>query len=298
MLVKSLSPLNFPFFALNIISVLFYQPIFNFLIVAYRFFGENLGLGIIAVALVSRLIMLPFTANQLKNAEKNKEFRTEYEKIQKKYAKNKEKQMQELAKIQSKYLPGQLGGCLPLIFQIIFLFQINSVIRNLFEKGVTAFNDVAYPFISVFAEDAVINPVFLGIDLSKTASDIGLTNISSAWPYILLALAVGASQFLSSRVMSGLSIVGEEGKKKEREEKKSGKKKKDEETPDFSKMMQSSTSQMMYILPIMTVIFSLRFISGLSLYWTIQSFFVIIQQLIRERIRVVNWLRSKFSPTV
>ncbi len=241
--------------------------------------------------------MLPLTSNQLKNAEKSKEFRKEYEKIQKQYAKNKEKQMQELAKIQSKYLPGQLGGCLPLIFQIIFLIQINSVIRSLFAKGITAFNEVAYPFVAKFAEGAIINAHFLGIDLSKTANDIGLSNIGQSWPYILLALLVGVSQFLSSRVMSGLSLVGDDGKKKE--EKKDDKKKKGAaEEPDFSQMMQSSTSQMMYILPIMTIIFSLNFTSGLSLYWTIQSFFVIIQQLIRERVKIINWLKHRISPTV
>ena len=281
---------------MNIFEILFYQPIFNFLIVSYRFLGENLGWAIIAVALASRLIVYPFTAKQLQNAEKSKEFQKESQKIQKMYAKNKDKQMQELAKIQSKYLPGQLAGCLPLIFQLIFLLQINTVIRDLFANGVAAFNEVAYPFIAKFAEDAVVNPSFFGIDLSKTASDIGLTNFADSWPYLLLALAVGATQFLASRVMSGLSIIGDDGKKKEeKKSEKNEKKKKEEEEPDFSTMMQNSTKQMMFLFPIMTVIFSFNFVSGLSLYWTIQSFFVIIQQLIRERKKLISWFMHKFS---
>ncbi len=280
----------------EIFKVLFYQPIFNFIVYAYHLTGDNLGWAMIAVALVSRLIMYPFTAKQLENAQKAQDMKKEYDKIKKQYAKNKEKQSEEMAKLQAKHLPGQLSGCLPLIFQLIFFIQIRNVIMELFTKGTSAFNEVAYPFVAKFAEGAAMNFNFFGIDLSKTANNIGITNVSSVWPYILLALAVGISQFASTWVLTGIKEISDKKKKQTEEKKEKPKKKKDEDAaPDFSDMMQNSGKQMLYILPVMTVFFSLNFVAGLSLYWTVQSMFVIIQQLIRERKKVAEWVREKLN---
>ncbi|HEC65683.1 MAG TPA: membrane protein insertase YidC [bacterium] len=278
-------------------NVLFYQPIFNALIVLYRAFGGNLGLAIVGIAVLSRLITWPLTNKQLKSADKNKDFKKEYDKVKKKYAKNKEKQSEQLAKLQAKYLPGQLGGCLPIVFQIIFLIQIRRVIVDLFQNGISAFNEVAYPFIAKFAEGVVINPNLFSIDLSKTANDIGIGNLHIVWPYLLLAVSVGVAQLISTLILTGTRKTGED-KQKEEKRKRRKKKKKEEKQPDFSEMMQKSTSQMIYILPVMTIFFSLNFISGISLYWTVQSLFVIIQQSIRERKKLVEWVRLKLSPPI
>lgn len=125
-------------------QVLFYQPTFNLLIVFYRLFASNLGLAIIAVAVLSRLITYPMTRAQIKSAERGKEFQKKYDKLKKKYGKNKERLNQELAKLQAEYLPGQIGGCLPLIIMIILLIQVRAGIRNLVDQGWHAFNQVSY----------------------------------------------------------------------------------------------------------------------------------------------------------
>jgi hypothetical protein len=101
------------------------------------------------------------------------------------------------------------------------------------------------------------------------------------------------------RVMSGLkALPGEddEGKQEESEEQESeektkkkgkkGKKKEDdmpEEDMSFTDALQESMQSTMYIFPIMTMVISASFPSGLALYWTVNSGFVIIQQII------VNW---------
>ena len=150
----------------NLFHILFYQPIFNALVVFYRLFGGNLGLAIVSVAALSRLLTFPITRMQIKSAEKGKQFQKKYKALKKKYAKNKEKLNQELAKLQAEYLPGQLGGCLPMIVLILFLIQVRFVLRAIVDSGASAFNEVAYPFIAKFADDTVINLDFLGMDLS------------------------------------------------------------------------------------------------------------------------------------
>lgn len=139
---------------MEIFHVLFYEPTFNLLIFLYNILG-NLGLAIIVLAIISRLITWPLTRRQIKTAEKNKVFQQEVTQIKKKYKNNKEKQAQEMAKVQAKYLPGQLGGCLNLIFALILLVQVRNVIINLVNQGVHAYNEVAYVESLKIAEDSI-----------------------------------------------------------------------------------------------------------------------------------------------
>jgi len=125
-------------------KVLFYKPTFNFLIILYQFFGNNLGWAIIAMAVLSRLITFPLTKKQIKLAAKGKEMQKKIDKIKKKYKKNEDKMNEELLKVQSKYLPSQLGGCLPIIILIMLLIQVRAGIVNLVDRGWNAFNEVAY----------------------------------------------------------------------------------------------------------------------------------------------------------
>lgn len=128
----------------GIIHFLFYQPLFNILIGLYHLFGGNLGLAIIAIAGLAKLITIPITKKQLKSAEQMKVFQEESKKVKEKYAKNTEKMNEELMKLSSKYMPAQLGGCLPFIILIILLIQVRGVVINLVNQGYHAYNEVAY----------------------------------------------------------------------------------------------------------------------------------------------------------
>lgn len=410
------------------IQVLFYEPIFNALILLYNYVG-NLGLAILLIAFLSRLITFPLTNKQIKSAGKSQEFQKKMKSLRKKYKNNQEKLTKEMAKLQAEFLPGQLGGCLNLIFAIILLFQIRSVVINLFNQGVHAFNKVAYAeslkfpedsinlalpegfsegehtityevsatngdtleqeinfaiagseadvdeldqkvkelddtleqpeaagnialFIDQFEDDKVIigvpdeitaymrppsnelidystlevrldgevvseeaietsqgiklNLNFLGMDLSKVASDFELTNFSVTLPYILLAVSVGISQFFASKIQTGLTgglTDGDEKKGDKDKSAKSKKKDKDDE-PDFSELMQQSSKQMIYFFPFFTTLMSMGYLgggslfpSGVSLFWTGQNTFVIIQQLIMNRQKVMDKINSKKKQT-
>lgn len=273
---------------MDIFSILFYQPIYNVLIVLYRLFSENLGLAIIVVAILSRLITLPITLRQIEMGEKNQKLSKDLKEIQEKYKDDKKKQTEEMSKMQSQFMTGMLGGCLPLIVQFIFLINILNVIRNIFEQGVAGFNQVAYPFVATFAEGAVINPNFLGIDLNLSATHFGFGDISVVWPYVALAVLVGLSQYLSSKIMMGMKKKKETKEEtQESDSKRKKKKKKVEEVAkpeDFGEIMQKTTTQMLLLFPILITFSSLSFPAGLSLYWTVQSAFVIIQQFIVDRV--------------
>lgn len=268
-----------------------YDLVFNTLVVLYRFFGEDLGWALIMLAVLTRLLLLPFAIKQLKNVDKNKEFQAKYKEIKEKYKKNKERQTQELAKLQGQYLPGQLSGCLTLILQLLLLIQINYVIRNLLQHGTAAFNEIAYGFVGKFQEGHEFDVTFLGdwLNLGQTANSVGITNWAESWPYLLVALVLVLTQFFSMRIMT--ASTQPEPIPAEKEKKQS---KKAEEVPSFSEVFQNTNRQMMMFFPLLLGFFSLSYPSGLSLYFATTSLFVIIQQVFMKRTELIQEFRTRF----
>jgi YidC/Oxa1 family membrane protein insertase len=90
-----------------------------------------------------------------------------------------------------------------------------------------------------------INPMFLGIvDLSK--------------PNIIFAVLAGVFQFLQAKLMMP-------------------KANKDAKTPEMAQMMQK---QMLYVLPVLTVIILFKFPAALGLYLIVSGAFAVVQQYI------------------
>ncbi|MCA9386939.1 membrane protein insertase YidC [Candidatus Dojkabacteria bacterium] len=266
---------------MNIFEVLFYQPLYNLIVGLYHLLGDDLGLAIIAVAILSRAVLIPITFRQVKMAESSREFNEKSKEIRKKYKKDKEKQTQELMKLQQEYLPAQLGGCLPMIFQLIVFINIYSVIRNLIAEGASGFNEIAYSFVPKLGE--TINGQFLGglMDLKIAPNAV---NGTSLIPYIVLIIGVGIAQYSSLKILSGLRKKSEKkDDSKEKESKK--KKKKDDGMEDFAEIMQKSTQQAMLVFPFMLMFISFGLPTGLSVYLITTSIFVILQQSIFYKVK-------------
>ncbi len=260
---------------MDIFTVLFYQPIFNLMVVLYRLFSENLGLAIILIALISRLVTLPISLRQAKMMTTNKEMQEKLDAVKKKFKNEKEKLQQELAKVQSEYLPAQLAGCLPAILQFILFINIYNVINNLIKTGAESFNIVAYPFIEKFAEGYQIHTSFFGIvDLKTAASAIGFENLGIL-PYIIFIALSAITQYISIKMSMPKNAVSTE-KDKSRD-------KKEAPTEDFAAALQQSTKQTMVLFPIMIAFISYSIPIGLSVYWIVQNTFVIIQTLLIQR---------------
>ncbi len=262
---------------MNIFEVLFYQPLYNIVIAFYHLLGDNLGLAIIAIAIVSRVILIPVTMRQVKMAESSREFNEKAKEVREKYKKDKEKQTEELLKLQQQYLPAQLGGCLPLILQFIIFINIYNIIRNLISQGASSFNEIAYPFVAPITGE--VDTSFLGgvFDLKFSPNNVE----GDALPYFILVVLVGITQYFSLKILSGIR-----NKQKAKQEKEKPKKKKKENEPeDFAEIMQRSTGQAMMIFPFLLMFISYGLPAGLSIYLITTSLFVILQQSIFYKIK-------------
>lgn len=275
---------------MNIFEILFYQPIYNLIIIFYNALGQNLGLAIIMIGVVARLLMIPLTQRQMKMAESGKEMQAKIKDLKEKYKKNPEKLKEETLKVQQEYLPAQLSGCLPLIFQLILFINIYNVIQNLItisgqavDSVTSGFNQFAYSFVPQFQGVYNIDSTFLGaIDLKQAASNIGFDN-PSIIVYLLLVILVAVTNWGSIKATTTMGSSNKDTEVVKEAPKK--KKKSNNEPENFGEIMQQSTKQAMFLMPILFAFISYGLPSGLALYLITTNIFVILQKFISDRLQ-------------
>ena len=238
-------------FLISAYNLFIYNPLFNFLVFFYNIVpGKDVGIAIILLTLFVRFILYPINSKSIKSQKQLQDIQPKIKEIQTRYKDNKEKQAKKLMELYQKEKVNPFSGCLPLLIQFPILIALYHVFINGFKDESLS---ILYPFIE---NPGHINPVSFGIvDLSK--SNAGLALIAGALQY-----------FQTKMLMSG---------KKETKEKED---KKEEETPEkkTQEFAQLLGKQMLYIMPIITVIFAMSFPSGLALYWAVTTAFAIVQQ--------------------
>jgi YidC/Oxa1 family membrane protein insertase len=179
------------------------------------------------------------------------------------------------------------AGCIPYLLQflvLIALFQVFTAALSGPNIASGKLNQLLYQPLK-FPQGQTINTNFLYMDLSQP--DILnrlIPGIPNFIPGIFLILATIA-QFLSVKITTPFISAEEKMAKKT----KTG-------TDDMQVAMQSS---MTYTLPLMTLIFGLRFPSGLALYWLVFSVVNVWQQVSMSGwgslTPSVNLLKSKLA---
>ena len=232
-----------------------YRPLFNGLIFLYNIIpGHDFGVAIIILTLLVRFALYPSSKKAIKGQKEMQELQPKLKGIQDKYKGDKEKQAQALMEFYRKNKVNPLSGCLPLLVQMPILIALYHVFIAGFDDGTL---NVLYSFIH---NPGHINPISFGIiDLSQKN--------------IVLALVAGGFQFIQAKMM--LASRKKTGEKNKDKKKKNGELSKEEKLQDFS---QTMGKQMVYFMPLITIVFAMSFPSGLALYWIVTTLFAIGQQ--------------------
>ena len=231
---------------------IFINPMFNLLIALFKLTG-NLGLAIILLTLVVRTILIPLVMPSMHAMQKQKELQPEIDKIKKKFKNDKQKQAEAQMALFKQHGLNPAAGCLPQIAMIVVLIALYGVISR-FSKDIdiSQINIILYFDFLKFASDAIISTKFGYLDLAK------------ADPYFVLAILSGALQFVVSKMMQPYNEKGRAAAKST-----------PDKTDDFAYNMQG---QMLYMMPIMTVIISLKLPAGAVLYILTTTVFSAVQQ--------------------
>lgn len=96
----------------------------------YFLFGSY-GIAIIAFTIITRLILLPLSLQQIRSSKAMQELQPKLQALQKKYAKDKEALSRETMKLYREHGVNPLSGCLPMLIQLPIWIGLYSALINL-----------------------------------------------------------------------------------------------------------------------------------------------------------------------
>ncbi|MBI2038523.1 MAG: membrane protein insertase YidC [Candidatus Nealsonbacteria bacterium] len=228
----------------NIYNLIFYQPLFNVLILFYQYLpGRDFGVAVILLTVLIRLILYPLMAKSIRSQKILSELQPKVKEIQQKFKNDKQGQAKEIMALYQREKVNPFGGFLPLLLQLPILFALYRVFWTGLQEGQM---DNLYSFIS---RPAAIDPTFLGI-------------LNLAQPSIILAVLAGVFQYFQTKTMSPSISSGQVLRKGDSMDR-------------FSGMMQK---QMLYLFPLFTVFILWKLPSAIGIYWVVTSLFSIGQQ--------------------
>lgn len=99
-----------------------------------RFFHDTLGASwgwsIIILTVLVKIVLFPTSLSQLRSMEAMKKIQPLLTEIQEKYKKNPEEQQRRIMEVYKTHNVNPLGGCLPLLIQLPFLWALFGLLRS------------------------------------------------------------------------------------------------------------------------------------------------------------------------
>lgn len=226
------------------------RPILNLLLWLYDVVpGRDLGLAIILLTVIIKVILYPFAVAQIKQQRALQALQPKIDEIRKRLKDDKEAQAKELMALYQAEKVNPAASCLPLLIQLpIFIALYQALRSGLQSQGF----GMLYPFVP---NPGSVNPQLLGfVDLAK--------------PNYFLAVIAGAIQYWQTKQI--MVPPGATTPPPAEVDSKPGAK-------DES-MAAMMNKQMLYVMPIMTVVIGFSLPGGLTLYWLTMSALTVLQQ--------------------
>ncbi len=225
----------------ELFQTILYQPIFNGFVALYNFIPD-VGVAILILTILVKVILYPLTDKSIKAQRSLSSLQPKMKELKEKYKDNQQVLAQETMKLYKEHKVNPLGSCLPLLIQLPIFIALYLVMRD----GLAGQNfNLLYSFVK---NPGTINSI-----------SVGLVNL--AQPNIILAVLAGIAQFFQAKSMI-----------RKHPPQQAGTGGKDED------MMAMMNKQMLYVMPVLTVIIGIKLPGGLSLYWFISTVLTALQQ--------------------
>ena len=243
-------------------------PFTNVLLWIYNIIGHNFGVAIILFTILIRVITWPLNAQQLKSSKVMQDLQSdkEWQDIQKKYAKDREKLAQEQMRIYKERGINPFASCLPMVIQFPILIGLyQSIIRALATTplGLLQLAQSLYPFLNASVL-IPLNSKFLWMDLGRPEGIPipGLNIPFLPYGFPTIAILVMVTTYLQTKLTMPPSTGGP------------------------SDQNAAMSSMMSIYMPLFLGYIALGFASGLALYWIVNNVLGVVQYAMMGR---VNW---------
>lgn len=223
---------------------LLYVPILNILVLLYVYIpGQDLGLAIIAITLLTRAILHPSYRNTLKAQRDIQKIQPYIDKIKVEFKNDQKRQSEEMMKIYKEHKVNPLGSCLPLIIQLPIIFALYRV----FIAGLDT-SSLAHLYSWFPNAPEQLHTIFLAFThVPQLAIDLTTRNV-------YLAVIAGIAQLLQSWVTIRRTSAPKTG---------------------------GMNTQLIFMLvfPFVTLGLALTLPSALSLYWATTTIIMTLEQV-------------------
>jgi YidC/Oxa1 family membrane protein insertase len=229
-----------------------FQPLIDVFEAVLKFFHNSVGVpwgwSIVLLTICVRAVLIPLTVRQLRSMARLQQLQPELKAIQTKYKEDKQRQQQEMMKFYKENNVNPLGSCLPLAAQLPVFISLYYMLRQSLRKDICPSIQAAYQHIHGASQTTPCGPHggagFLFIpDLTNNATGVVLV--------VLIVLYVG-TQLGSSLMMS-------------------------------SATMDPTQRRIMLFMPLLFVLFVIRFPAGVLVYWITTNLWTIGQQYVIKR---------------
>lgn len=227
-------------------NLLIMEPMLNLLMLLYALLFNNFVLAIIGLTIMVRLLTFPLTQRQIRSMKAMQDLQPEIKKLQKKYAKDREKVSAATMELYKKYGVNPMMGCLPMLVQMpiwIGLYQsIYQALGSTPEQFIGLSQRLYHtiPFMYGIASRSIpLNSQFLWLHLGRPD------------PFYVLPVLVVAIFWLQQKLTA-------------------------QPAADPSQAQMNQTMQ--WMMPIMFGFITLQVSSGLAVYWVASGVLQIVQQ--------------------
>lgn len=246
---------------------------------------NSYGWAIVLFTVLVRLAMLPFTIKQQKSSARMQAYQPMINEINKKYANDKQKQQEEMLRLQEEYGFSPMAGCFPMLLTMLVLFGVIDVVykplQHILRVPVDAVNAAMQGMgiaNNYMAQNAMIAKIqadptvaqqwfsaeqlekiqsfnfhFLGIDLSQMPQ---LSLAPETLPLLIFPVLSVLTMFLSNILMTKLS--GQE--------------------------MTGAMKWMPWIMSFMFVTYSFQVPVAFSLYYTVSNITMLLQSIFMKMV--------------
>jgi YidC/Oxa1 family membrane protein insertase len=254
---------------LDLLKIIFYYPIFNILMFFY-WMVRDFGLAIVLLTICVRLAMVPMTFKQLRYSRKMQELQPKINELRARHQGDNQALMraqQELFKEHGVSMFG-LGGCLPLLVQLPFLYGLFYALRDGLHGTVAEINHLIYPFLKFTSvtEAGGAHPLDPYLRWFSWLPGHPALNLNFPDPTHILPILAALFTFIQIR----MSQVQRKNANQPAPA--------DSKAAAQQQATQSAMSIMQYIMPAFTLWIGWQYASGLALYWTIGTIFTMGQQ--------------------
>ena len=216
------------------------------------------GISVIIFTIVVYTCLLPLTIKQQRSAKMSAVMNPEIQAVQKKYKGKTDqvsmmRQQEEMRQVYDKYGTSMMGGCLPLLIQMPFLFALYPVVSNVeqYVPAVKSAPEAVNRFITI--PNLAVSP----LEMVSRKSEFGLPAILIVITAIAIPVLAWLSQFLNIKLSQAVS--GQQN--------------------SSDNPLAGSMKTMNMTMPIFSAVMVFSLPSGIGLYWIVSAVVRSVQQV-------------------